>query len=209
MTNLHNIIVPGVGGSNEQHWQTWLEQRLPNTVRVMQQWNQPVLEQWIKQWVHTIKQSKGKRLQIIAHSFGCLTSIAALAQHPDLQDKIEKLILVAPANPARFSPQGFAHKDHDSFFEYFQSLQIQVPCIMLISENDPWLSFDDAKYFAKQWKVPYVNLGKVGHINVDSGFGAFPMLLPYLVSKQKQDRPNHAAQALVRSHQNHYLIQSI
>ncbi|MBF7685278.1 alpha/beta hydrolase [Acinetobacter sp. B10A] len=209
MTQLYNIIVPGVGGSNEKHWQTWLEQRLPQTKRVVQQWQQPILDQWIEQWVKTIATTQNGKLQIIAHSFGCLTSIAALAQHPHLQPRIEKLILVAPANPARFSSHGFAQPEHDHLFTYFKSLQINVPTVMLVSENDPWLSFDDAKYFAKQWKVPYVNLGQVGHINVDSGFGAFPQLLPYLVAMQKQDIRDRAHYASVGSQKNHVLVQSI
>ncbi|MBF7687200.1 RBBP9/YdeN family alpha/beta hydrolase [Acinetobacter rathckeae] len=209
MTQLCNIIVPGVGGSGEEHWQTWLEQRLPNTQRVMQQWHEPILEQWVQQWLKTIATTKGQKLQIIAHSFGCLTSIAALAKHPHLQARIEKLILVAPANPIRFSQQGFATQGHDHFLEYFKSLHINVPTVMFISENDPWLNFEDAKYFAKQWQVPYVNLGKVGHINIESGFGAFPQLLPHLVAMQKQNIRDYAHYALVGSHKNHVLVQSI
>ncbi|SDB87984.1 RBBP9/YdeN family alpha/beta hydrolase [Acinetobacter boissieri] len=209
MTQQYNIIVPGVGGSNASHWQTWLEQRLPHSKRVIQQWDQPILEEWVQQWLNTIATTQGQKLQIIAHSFGCLTSIAALAQHPHLQSRIEKLILVAPANPVRFSKYGFATQDDDHFLEYFKSLKITVPTVMLISENDPWLNFEDAKYFAKQWQVPYVNLGEVGHINVDSGFGAFPQLLPHLVAMQKQNIRDHAHYALVGSHKNHVLVQSI
>lgn len=193
MTQLYNIIVPGVGGSSESHWQTWLEQRLSHTKRVMQQWDQPILNEWIQQWLNAVNMVPRKKLQIIAHSFGCLTSIAALAQNPKLQSRIEKLILVAPANPARFSQYGFATRGYNYFFDYFKSLQITVPTVMFISENDPWLSFNDATYFAQKWQVPYVNLGQVGHINVESGFGAFPQLLPYLASTQNKKIPDDHA----------------
>jgi predicted alpha/beta hydrolase family esterase len=44
---------------------------------------------------------------------------------------------------------------------------------MIISENDPWLNFQDALQLAKAWKITPKNLGQVGHINVASGFGPF------------------------------------
>jgi predicted alpha/beta hydrolase family esterase len=43
---------------------------------------------------------------------------------------------------------------------------------MIISENDPWLNFEDAHNWQKLGKLD-LNLGQVGHINVASGFG-FP-----------------------------------
>jgi predicted alpha/beta hydrolase family esterase len=54
---------------------------------------------------------------------------------------------------------------------------------MLISENDPWLNFEDAQCLAKAWKLNPVNLGQVGHINVASGFGSFPEIYDYLISE--------------------------
>lgn len=80
-------------------------------------------------------------MQIVAHSFGCLTSVAALAEHPELQAQVKKLILVAPANPARFGEAGFARHSLTDYKDYFHQLKINVPTTLLISENDPWLDF--------------------------------------------------------------------
>ena len=55
---------------------------------------------------------------------------------------------------------------------------------MLISENDPWLSFEDAQVLAKAWKIKPINLGAVGHVNVASGFGPFPEIEQYLISER-------------------------
>ena len=55
---------------------------------------------------------------------------------------------------------------------------------LIISENDPWLEFQDALQLAKAWNLNPVNLGQVGHINVASGFGAFPELEKYLISEK-------------------------
>lgn len=39
---IHTVIVPGVGGSEHDHWQSWLQRQLKSCSRVQQQdWNKP------------------------------------------------------------------------------------------------------------------------------------------------------------------------
>ncbi len=180
---IHTVIVPGVGGSEAAHWQSWLQRQLMSCSRVQQQdWNTPVLQKWIAEFVNTVAPIQGN-IQIVAHSFGCLTTVAALAQHPELNQKIKNLILVAPANPARFGEAGFARESRQDYQQYFHQLKILVPTSLLISENDPWLNFEDALQLAQAWKLNPINLGQVGHINVASGFGPFPEIYDYLISE--------------------------
>ncbi|WP_291368802.1 MULTISPECIES: alpha/beta hydrolase [unclassified Acinetobacter] len=180
---IHTVIVPGVGGSEAAHWQSWLQRQLMSCSRVQQQdWNTPVLQKWIAEFVNTVAPIQGN-IQIVAHSFGCLTTVAALAQHPELNQKIKNLILVAPANPARFGEAGFARDSQQDYQHYFHQLKILVPTSLLISENDPWLNFEDALQLAQAWKLNPINLGQVGHINVASGFGPFPEIYDYLISE--------------------------
>ncbi len=180
---IHTVIVPGVCGSEHDHWQSWLQRQLKSCSRVQQQdWNKPVLHEWIEQFVKTV-QSIQEPIQIVAHSFGCLTTVAALAQHPELNQKIKNLVLVAPANPARFGDAGFARESQNDYQQYFHQLKLQVPTQMIISENDPWLNFQDALQLAKAWKIRPKNLGQVGHINVASGFGPFPEIYDFLISE--------------------------
>jgi len=180
---IHNVIVPGIGGSEESHWQSWLQRQLMSCSRVEQQhWQQPVLQQWITQFVQSIVPIQTD-LQIIAHSFGCLTTVAALAQHPQLNQKVKHLILVAPANPRRFAENDFADDQQLNLDDYFQQLDLAVPTTLLMSENDPWLNPQDGKRLAQAWQLEPINLGQVGHVNTASGFGPFPEILPYLISK--------------------------
>lgn len=180
---IHTVIVPGVGGSEHDHWQSWLQRQLKSCSRVQQQdWNKPILHEWIKQFIKTV-QSIQEPIQIVAHSFGCLTTVAALAQHPELNQNIKNLVLVAPANPARFGDAGFARDSQNDYQQYFHQLKLQVPTQMIISENDPWLNFQDALQLAKAWKIRPKNLGQVGHINVASGFGPFPEIYDFLISE--------------------------
>lgn len=188
----HTIIVPGVGGSEQAHWQSWLQGQLMSCSRVQQKdWNHPVLQDWVAQFVKTVSSIQDD-LQIVAHSFGCLTTVAALALHPELNRKIKNLVLVAPANPARFGEHGFAQNSTTNYQAFFHQLNIRVPTTMLISENDPWLAFEDAKQLADAWKLSAVNLGPVGHINVASGFGPFPEIFNYLISENAMQHINIA-----------------
>ncbi len=182
---IHTLIVPGVGGSQYQHWQSWLQRQLMSSSRVQQQdWNLPILANWVENFVHSVAKID-EPIQVVAHSFGCLTSLAALNQYPELAKKIKKLILVAPANPARFGEQGFARDSIRNYAAYFHSLKVTLPTEMIISENDPWLSFSDAQALAQAWGIKPRNLGKVGHINVDSGFGPFPEIYDHLILEKK------------------------
>lgn len=193
---IHTLIVPGVGGSGTEHWQSWLQRQLHNSSRVEQDWDHPILTIWVNNLAEMLLQAP-ESVQIVAHSFGCLTSLATLDQYPELGHKVKKLILVAPANPARFCPAGFAakvehtlqpdsekHPHQDSYYDYFFQLRPQVPTEMIMSENDPWLPFDIAQRLTQAWNIPSRNLGQVGHINVESGFGYFPEIFDHLLLGQ-------------------------
>lgn len=181
MNTIHTVVVPGVGGSEYEHWQSWLQRQLTDCSRVQQSnWNRPILKEWIAQWVKTVAPLQGP-LQIVAHSFGCLTSVAALAEYPELAARVKNLVLVAPANPERFGDAGFAHQSQQHYAEYFHNLSVNVPARMIISDNDPWLNPEDAQLLAQAWNIQPLSLGKVGHINIASGFGPFPEILDFLI----------------------------
>lgn len=114
-------------------------------------------------------------------------------QYPQLKQWVEQVILVAPANPARFSTTGFAERvnsndssTNDSYATDFFKYTLDLPTLLILSENDPWLAFEDAITYAKAWDVPYINQGLAGHINVESGYGAWWQLLDYLQVMQQQ-----------------------
>lgn len=180
---IHTVIVPGVAGSEAEHWQSWLAEQLPLCSWVEQNnWHLPILDDWVEQLRLSLNHIQGP-IQIVAHSFGCLTTMAALEQHPQLRDNIQRVVLVAPANPTRFNRHGFAQDQHSNYGAFFHALEPHVDTHMLISENDPWLGFEDAQGLAAAWQIKPINLGAVGHVNVASGFGPFPQIFDYLISE--------------------------
>ncbi|MCG2577913.1 alpha/beta hydrolase [Dechloromonas sp. XY25] len=154
------LIVPGLRNSGPTHWQTWFETQRAGSRRVEQDdWEKPCLAEWagrVREQIDTVDGA----LWIVAHSFGCLASVAAGLLRPD---RICGALLVAPADPARFG-------------EPTASLEAQLPfpSLVVASSNDPWVKTSVAEGWALQWGSEFVNIGAAGHINVDSGHGPWP-----------------------------------
>ncbi|THF67384.1 alpha/beta hydrolase [Pseudothauera nasutitermitis] len=157
---LSTLIVPGLNGSGPTHWQSWFEQLLPEARRVVQDdWSTADLPRWRERVQASIDASVG-RVVLVAHSFGCLASVAAAARQPD---RIAAALLVAPADPRKFGVSQLLPAGHLGF-----------PSIVVASANDPWVSLATARHWAGRWASRFINVGDQGHINVDAGFGPWP-----------------------------------
>lgn len=97
----------------------------------------------------------------VAHSFGCLALVRHLAERPG--SPIRAALLVAPAEPDKF---GLAVR--------LPMQGLPVPCTVFSSDSDPWMSAASAHRWAARWGAHLVNLGDVGHINAEAGFGPLP-----------------------------------
>lgn len=185
------LIVPGLNGSGPGHWQSWLQAHWPHSTRVDGiQWEQPVLAAWALR-IRDIVAKAEEPLWIVAHSFGCLASVVAVADRPE---QVAQLILVAPAAPQRFDCMGLKPDREDTndrfSLEHVVPLRaLQVNGVLIASRNDPWLSFDEAAALARHWQLDLHDGGKVGHINVDSGHGPWPLLPKLLRQRHKHSRP--------------------
>lgn len=152
------LIVPGLGNSGPGHWQTQWENAHPRFRRVVQRdWNEPDLEEWANTVDRAVRQSHVPCV-LIAHSFGCLAVVRRVLNS---RDGIAGALLVAPADPDRWRVADAA----------IVAEPLGVPSVLVASETDPWLDISKAQALAQRWESRFVNLGAVGHINVDSGFG--------------------------------------
>jgi pimeloyl-ACP methyl ester carboxylesterase len=89
------IIVPGLGGSDDDHWQTHLERSFNDAIRVHQDdWHKPDLSSWLARLEECIEARPGAIL--VAHSLGCILVAHLAARRPDLS--IAAAVLVAPAD---------------------------------------------------------------------------------------------------------------
>lgn len=154
------LIIPGLYSSGPAHWQSWFEDRIPGTLRVIQSdWSKPDLAEWSQRVRRDISRTPGK-LVLVGHSFGALAAVQAAADH---SERIAGALIVAPADPEKFEISELLPQAHLGF-----------PAVVVGSTNDPWMTLERAAFWADTWGADLVNLGASGHINAESGFGPWP-----------------------------------
>jgi predicted alpha/beta hydrolase family esterase/EAL domain-containing protein (putative c-di-GMP-specific phosphodiesterase class I) len=154
------IIVPGLGDSGPEHWQTQWGRNHPAYRRVRQRdWHQPQVDEWVAALDAQIRRAPSPVI-LVGHSLGCITIAEWSLRH---WSDVRGALLVAPADT-----------DQQPFFDRVPLQPLPFPSILVASENDPYLELERARLFARHWGSRLVNLGKAGHINVESGFGPWP-----------------------------------
>ena len=194
-----HLIIPGYHGSPPGHWQHWLADQLPgSTLLDGIDWEQPVLATWAGR-VRDVLAQATQPLTLVAHSFGCLAAVVATADRPD---KVADLILVAPADPARFDFLGLRSNKTSAHFQLEHALprrDLQGRGIVIGSHNDPWLQLQQAQNLARQWELEFLDAGSVGHLNIESGHGPWLPGLELIQQRQREcasAAPLQAAPAL-------------
>lgn len=158
--NFPVLIVPGLRNSDDRHWQSLWQVRLPQSKRIqVEDWSTPNLAAW-QAGIRAALAQLDQPAVLIAHSFGALASAAIAAEFPD---KVAAVFLVAPADPDKF---GIAQQLPQDF--------LPVPATMIASSDDPWMTEHKAAYWALLWGTDYLRIKQVGHINSDSNLGLWP-----------------------------------
>lgn len=161
------LVLPGLHGSGPGHWQRrWLDE-VEDTVLVEQDdWDKPDLEKWLRRATAAVAANPGAFLA--GHSLGSVLAVHLAARRPDLP--IAGLLLVAPADVDRHAALG----RHIARFAPLPVVPLGRPAIVVASRNDPWMAIDRARVLADMWEAGFVDAGRTGHINADSGLGAWP-----------------------------------
>jgi len=162
----HYLIVPGLGNSGPEHWQTYFEESGPQFHRIQQEeWDAPECSVWIQRIDESVRQFDSQEVVLIGHSLGC-TAIAHWAKR--FGKSIKGAMLVAPSdieNPVyTFPATGFSPIPLE---------KISFPTLVVASTDDPWVSYERAAFFASSWGSEFVSIGAAGHINVASGHTAW------------------------------------
>lgn len=172
------LIVPGWHNSGPSHWQSLWADHIPGTVRVQQtDWDRPSKLAWINTLAQAVLQQPSP-VVVAAHSLGC---IATVDLPPEVAQRIQGALLVAPADPERrgvladFSPVPFQALPYRS--------------IVVASSNDPFCSVRTAGAYARAWGSEMMRLPNAGHINADSGLGEWPLGLALLQTLMGTHQP--------------------
>ncbi|MCA1404028.1 serine hydrolase family protein [Ensifer sp. IC3342] len=158
------LIVPGLFGSGEGHWQRhWLADHPTAAIVEQQDWNRPTLACW--RAVLEAEIVRHEALDLVGHSLGSVL-VAALADR-SVAKRVRSALLVAPCDldeTERLHPGAID-------FGAMPNCELPFPSLVVGSFNDPYMPFDRLKSLSEKWGSHLIDLGHAGHINVASGFG--------------------------------------
>ncbi|MGI6246707.1 MAG: RBBP9/YdeN family alpha/beta hydrolase [Pseudochelatococcus sp.] len=162
------LIVPGLAGSDEDHWQSRWEERLSSATRVEQaDWHNPDREAWVENLVQAVAAATRPAV-IVAHSLGTLAAAHAAPRFAAGKVIGGFLVAVPDAEQAADLPPQVGA------FAPVPTAPLPFPALLVASRNDPFCTFARAQEIALDWGAQIVDAGEVGHLNAASGHGPWP-----------------------------------
>jgi predicted alpha/beta hydrolase family esterase len=168
------IILPGIGGSGELHWQTRWERNHPRMQRFQPtNWDQPDLADWIAALDRMVGIAERPPL-LIAHSLACL--LVAHWQRTSSHAVAGAFLVAVPDPDSSVFPAeaiGFAGTPRET---------LRFPSLIVASSDDPYGGIAYARARAAEWGSGIVEVGALGHINEQSGLADWPIGLALFTS---------------------------
>ena len=160
------IVLPGIGNSGPQHWQSLWQNQHPDWIRLApSSWETPQLDDWMHALERAIAQAKDRPL-LLAHSLACLLVVHWAARTPDAAQKISGAMLVAAPDPdSAIFPAAAAS------FRHVPDQSLPFPAMLVASSDDPYSDIRLAQRKAAVWGCEFVAAGAIGHINAGSHLG--------------------------------------
>lgn len=168
------VIVPGLRGHVDDHWQTHLAATLGRTARTVQPLETTPLSRTarVNALDAVIADVEGP-VVLVAHSAGVLTTVH-WARTPTRQ--IQGALLMTPADMEEPLPA-----PHPTLDALDQGGWLPIPrqalpfrSMLGASTDDPLARYPRVAELAKAWDSRLIDLGAVGHLNPASGFGHWP-----------------------------------
>ncbi|OWV75547.1 hypothetical protein ATY76_22505 [Rhizobium sp. R339] len=158
------LILPGLFGSGDGHWQQhWLQDQPDSRCVTQDDWDHPRLDRWLPRLESALEEAG--EAYLVAHSLGCL--LAARLAGRSAARRVKGALLVAPCDlPAT----EILHPGQISFGE-MPVASLPFPSIVVGSMNDAYMTVDRLALFGRLWNAETRNIGLAGHINIASGFG--------------------------------------
>jgi len=165
------LILPGVGGSGSEHWQTFWEKAFPSFQRVEQaDWEKPVYSEWSARLTEAVTQS-ARPVVLVAHSLGTSLTMRWAFDQPAAARKVAGAFLVAPTDRDRFDGA-----PNSSVRGFGRMILARLPFRSAVvgSRNDDRVSFERAQAFAAAWGSTLIDAGNLGHMGSAAQLGVWP-----------------------------------
>ena len=167
MTVSRILLLPGWQNSGPGHWQTIWES-IHGDRRVEQhEWMRPLRGDWSARLEEEVLAAPGT-VAFAAHSLGCIL-VAAWAAHSRNTHKVRGALLVAPGDLER--------DDLRQLIPGWAPIVRQplpFPSVLIAANDDPYCKASRSQQLARDWGARFVDAGKGGHLNAESGLGDWP-----------------------------------
>ncbi|MDE1914924.1 MAG: serine hydrolase family protein [Sphingomonadales bacterium] len=169
------LTVPGLFNSGPGHWQTlWDEQRADCRRVDLGRWDKPHRNSWVNQLNLAIRAAHAsgqgdRRVVLAAHSLGVITVAWWAQMECEAAHLVQGALLVAPPEV-----DFFPRDPRVGSFAPVPTAPLPFPAIVAASRNDPWIGQHAARRLARDWGARFEDMGEAGHINAESGLGAWP-----------------------------------
>ena len=167
MTVSRILLLPGWQNSGPGHWQTIWES-IHGDRRVEQhEWMRPLRGDWSARLEEEVLAAPGP-VAFAAHSLGCIL-VAAWAAHSRNTHKVAGALLVAPGDVER--------EDLRQLIPGWAPIVRQplpFSSALIAANDDPYCEASRSRQLAKDWGARFIDAGKGGHLNAESGLGDWP-----------------------------------
>jgi uncharacterized protein len=167
------LIVPGLRDHVPEHWQTHLEQKLPNATSVPRMDRDKLsCAAWAEALDRSLAAIAGP-VVLVAHSAGVMITVHWAQRHART---IHGALLAAPPDFESPLPEGYPTQGvlRDNGWLPTPRARLPFPSIVAASTNDPLGRLDRVEELAAAWGSRLVNVGPVGHLNPAAGYGEWP-----------------------------------
>ena len=198
MTAATVVLVPGLRGTVEDHWQTRLAATLPDARCVPPLGRtEPGLRARVALLDRTVDDVDGP-VVLVAHSAGVLVAVHWAAGYRGAA--VRGALLATPPTLAAPLPEGYPsiQRLRSHGWLPIPRRPLPFPSIVAASTDDPLGNPVRLRALARAWGSRWHSLGAVGHLNPASGFGEWPEAAELLrdlavgaVQPEPDDAPLH------------------
>ena len=166
------LLLHGWGGSDYPHWQSWLAGEIAKdygkvSFLKFSNFNTPKLDVWMSELQAELKDFQPDI--VICHSLAN-TLWFHLCNTTEIQ-AVEKLYLIAPPSLTCTT------QEIQEFFPLKAPKNLYAKEVLLVtSTNDPYLTQEEAQELQQSLHVRMEVIQNGGHININSGYGAWPWI---------------------------------
>ncbi len=170
------LILHGWGGSDDPHWQAWLAGEIAKdygTVAfpLLDNPHFPTKNRWVRQ-VKSLLETFEPEV-VICHSLA--NTLWFHLCHEGAIAPVKRLLLVAPPR------LDLAIDTIKTFFPVEPPANLFAEEVLMVtSDNDPYMSREEAAGLQAALGIEMKVLANAGHINADSGFGEWPWVLEWV-----------------------------